>query len=103
MAVGAMFTSLSMVGNLAGKLGLGALADRIGIYKSGQIFFLAIGLSMVGMLLGQSQLMILNVSTLLYGAVYCITTTMPALLYLDLYRAKDKDKDPFCPFSRLCA
>ena len=89
MAVGAMFTSLSMVGNLAGKLGLGALADRIGIYKSGQIFFLTIGLSMVGMLLGQSQLMILNVSTLLYGAVYCITTTMPALLYLDLYGSKE--------------
>ncbi len=89
MAVGAMFTSLSMVGNLAGKLGLGALADRIGIYKSGQIFFLAIGLSMVGMLLGQSQLMVLNASTLLYGTVYCITTTMPALLYLDLYGSKE--------------
>ena len=85
LSAGAMLTSCSMVGNLIGKLGLGALSDRIGIYKAGALFLLAVGAGMLGLLFGQGSLPVLYVSSLLYGIVYCANTTMPSLLYLDIY------------------
>lgn len=83
--VGATFTSLAMLGNLLGKLVIGMLVDKIGVYNAVRIFLSGIAVSMVLYLFCQMFLPALYLASAIYGAVYAIGTTVPSLLYLDLY------------------
>lgn len=85
LSVGAALTSLAMTGNVAGKLCMGALSDRIGIYRAIRAVLAAVGAVMVLFLLGKQYPPILYLGSLIYGTVYALATTMPSLLLLDLY------------------
>lgn len=85
LSVGAALTSLAMTGNVAGKLCMGALSDRIGIYRAVRAVLAAVGAVMVLFLLGKQYPPILYLGSLIYGTVYALATTMPSLLLLDLY------------------
>ena len=74
-----------MTGNVAGKLCMGALSDRIGIYRAVRAVLAAVGAVMVLFLLGKQYPPILYLGSLIYGTVYALATTMPSLLLLDLY------------------
>lgn len=85
LAVGAALTSLSMTGNVAGKLCMGALSDRIGVYRAIRGVLAAVGTVMVLFLLFKQFAPVLYLGSLVYGTVYAMATTMPSLLLLDLY------------------
>lgn len=85
LSVGAALTSLAMTGNVAGKLCMGALSDRIGIYRAIRAVLAAVGAVMVLFLLGKQYPPVLYLGSLIYGTVYALATTMPSLLLLDLY------------------
>lgn len=82
---GALLTSLSMIGNLSGKLLLGTLADKFGVYKAVLVFLVFTSLSMAGFFAFSSVRAILMASALLFGTTYAIGMTVPSLMYLDLY------------------
>lgn len=84
LSVGAILTSLSMVGNLCGKLGVGVLTDKLGVYRSGFLVSGLIGISMILLLL-RSSMVIICAGALLFGLSYSLNTTVPSLLYIDLY------------------
>ena len=93
LSVGALFTSLSMIGNLAGKVISGVLTDRIGVYLTGFLFFISVSIGMLGYLFGTGNVAVLEVSSALYGMQYAVSMTLPSLLFLDLYgRTTYKDK-----------
>jgi len=83
--VGAMLNSMSMTGNVVGKLTMGALTDKIGIYRSMLTFLGAVVLSMVLFLVGGGSQMTLYAAALIYGLVYSLPTTSISLLALDVY------------------
>lgn len=92
LSVGTILTSLSMVGNLCGKLGVGVLTDKLGVYRAGFLVSGLIGISMILLLL-RSSLAIIYVGALLFGLSYSLNTTVPSLLYIDLY-GKAAYRDP---------
>ena len=85
LTVGALLTSLCMVGNVSGKLCVGALCDRIGVYRALKIVLLLLSASFVGFLLAKGTVLILFLSALIFGIVYSLPTTLPSILLLDLY------------------
>lgn len=87
LAVGATISSISMVGNVGGKLLMGVLADKLGIFKT---VYLAIGVVLVSMLLfifGSGSLAGIYAAALLFGLVYSMGTTVPPLVLLEVYGA----------------
>ena len=89
LEIGAMFTSWCMIGNVAGKLILGVLSDRIGIYKTTEIFLGAVLLSLVLFLFMQRSVMMLNLAAVLFGAEYAIYVNTQPLVLLDVYGPDD--------------
>lgn len=89
LAVGAMLTSLAMVGNVLGKLSIGALSDRIGPYRAVQSVLMTVGSVMLVFLLCKQSTAALYTGSLFFGAVYALTTTMPGLLLIDLYGSEN--------------
>lgn len=85
LTVGAALTSFAMVGNLAGKIGLGFLADLIGVYRAARFILLCVMLSMLLFLALPQFPAALYLAAALYGLAYSILMTSPPLLYRDLY------------------
>ena len=89
LEVGAVFTSYCMVGNVAGKLILGVLSDRLGIYRTTEIFLGAVLLSLVMFLMMQQSVAALNIAAVLFGAEYAIYVNTQPLVLLDIYGPDD--------------
>ena len=85
LEVGATLASLTMLGNVAGKLSIGALADRIGIYRASRLLLVLVGCAMLLLAFATGIPPLLYVAALLFGTIYAMGTTVPALLLLDLY------------------
>ena len=85
LAFGATLTSITMIGNLSGKLLLGALTDRFGIYSSARIFLVAIISALVVMIVGSKSPVLLSAAMIFYGFAYSIAATGPGLLFPDIY------------------
>lgn len=85
LEVGATFTALVMVGNVAWKLILGALADRIGIYKAMMVTLSVVMASLVLYWLCSDMVPVLYVGSLLFGGIYAITIASPPLALAALY------------------
>lgn len=85
LQVGAVLTSITMVGNITGKLSLGAVSDRLGIYRAVELLLGMVCASQVIFFCAQESLLLLQLGALLYGFVYALGTTAPSLLFLDLY------------------
>lgn len=93
LGTGALLTSISMVGNILGKLGLGILSDRMGIFRALALMAFLIGASQLAFLLGSDFLPVLQIGAFLYGFVYAMGTTAPSQLFLALYGEKNyRDK-----------
>lgn len=82
---GALLTSLAMIGNLSGKLLLGTLADRFGVYRAGFLFTCVTACSMFLFFAFSSVRPILYLAAVMFGMTYAIGMTVPSLLYMDLY------------------
>lgn len=85
LGVGAVLTSITMVGNITGKLSLGAISDRLGIYRAVELLLAMVCASQALFLFAQTSLPLLQLGALLYGFVYALGTTAPSLLFLSLY------------------
>lgn len=85
ISIGATMVSLSMIGNLLGKFGIGMLIDRLGVYRAVHFFLMGIACSMIGYLVGSHLLFVMYLSSIAYGMVYAIGTTVPSLLFSDIY------------------
>jgi MFS family permease len=83
--IGSSMSSASMAGNLAGKLYLGWLNDRLSAKK---VFLIGTGLTAVGIGLIQlfgSSAPILLLGSFLYGTCMALTVVMVPLLILELF------------------
>lgn len=89
IAVGATISSISMVGNVGGKLLMGSLSDKLGIFKAVYIAIVIIMASMVLFLVGSKSLPMIYAASLLFGLVYAMGTTVPPLVLLDVYGAAE--------------
>ena len=85
LKAGATLASLTMLGNVVGKLSIGALADRIGAYRATKLLVTLVGGAMLLLAFATGLLPVLYVAALLFGTIYAMGTTVPALLLLDLY------------------
>ncbi len=89
IAVGATISSISMVGNVGGKLLMGSLSDKLGIFKAVYFAIVIIMASMVLFLIGSKSLPMIYAASLLFGLVYAMGTTVPPLVLLDVYGAAE--------------
>ena len=85
LEVGATLASLTMLGNVVGKLSIGVLADRIGIYRAAKLLVVLVGCALLLLVFATGLLPVLYVAALLFGTIYAMGTTVPSLLLLDLY------------------
>ncbi len=85
LEVGAIFTSWCMIGNVAGKLVMGMLSDRIGIYRTTELFLCAVLVSLFLFLFMQGSVTLLNAAAVLFGAEYAIYVNSQPLVLLDIY------------------
>ncbi len=85
LGTGAVLTSISMVGNITGKLGLGVLADKMGIYRAAGLLILVLGLSQAAFLFGADSLLLMKAGAFFYGTVYAMGTTAPSQVFLAMY------------------
>ena len=83
--IGAMVTSCNMVGNVAGKLLIGVMADRIGIFPSVNITSVVIASSTVMLLFSGANPVMMYAGALLLGLVYSMGTTVPPLVFMEVY------------------
>ncbi len=83
--VGAMVTSFNMVGNVAGKLLIGVMADKIGIFPSVNITSIVIAVSTVMLMFSGTTPALMYVGALLLGMVYSMGTTVPPLVFMEVY------------------
>ncbi|MBQ3009380.1 MAG: MFS transporter [Oscillospiraceae bacterium] len=83
--VGAMVTSFNMVGNVFGKLAIGVLADKIGIFPSVNLTSIVIAASTVMLLFSGTSPVMMYAGALLLGLVYSMGTTVPPLVFMEVY------------------
>ncbi len=83
--IGAMVTSWNMVGNVAGKLLIGVMADKIGIFPSVNITSTVIAISTVMLMFAGTSPILMYAGALLLGMVYSMGTTVPPLVFMDVY------------------
>jgi len=84
LTFGAILTSCSMVGNIAGKFGVGTLSDRVGIFKA---MVLSLSTVIIGLLLfclcGGNRLALMA-GAFFYGVTYAFPSAQ-SLLCLEIY------------------
>ena len=74
-----------MVGNVFGKLAIGVLADRIGIFPSVNITSVIIAVSTVMLMFSGASPVMMYAGALLLGLVYSMGTTVPPLVFMEVY------------------
>lgn len=88
LAVGAALTSCSMIGNLSGKVILGVLIDKLGVFRAAIILSSVIGLSFVLFFVGSANPYLLYVAGVCYGMCYSVGGVLMSILLLNIYGAK---------------
>ncbi len=73
LGVGAMMTSLIMVGNVTGKFLAGAISDRIGPWKAGICMLAAVAAGMAILMTEPGQQVFLYGASALFGLVYSVS------------------------------
>lgn len=100
LTVGATISSISMIGNVGGKLLMGSLTDKLGIFKACSIGLVVICTSMVLFIVGANNIAIIYCASLLFGLVYSFGTTVPPLVLLEVY-GPDKYKNFLSKFQAI--
>lgn len=85
ISVGAMVTSFNMVGNVAGKLLIGVMADKIGVFPSININSVVIAISTIMLIFSGTSPVMMYAGALLLGMVYSMGTTVPPLVFMEVY------------------
>ncbi len=85
ISVGAMVTSFNMVGNVFGKLAIGVMADKIGIFPSVNLTSVIIAISTVMLIFSGANPVMMYAGALLLGLVYSMGTTVPPLVFMEVY------------------
>ncbi len=85
LAVGAALTSCSMIGNLSGKVILGFMIDRLGVFKAAIILTGVIGGSFLLFLIGSGSPLLLYIAGVCYGTCYGIGGLLLSILLLNIY------------------
>ncbi len=88
LAVGAALTSCSMIGNLSGKVILGVLIDKLGVYRAAILLSSLIGLSFVLFFVGSANPYLLYAAGVCYGTCYSVGGVLMSILLLNIYGAK---------------
>ncbi len=89
LSVGALLTSNANIGNVAGKVIVGFLSDRIGIYKTTLIFLCMVVVSLVLFITMQGSPAVMYVAALLFGMDYAIYMNSQSMVLLDIYGPTD--------------
>jgi len=85
----AMLTSFCMIGNVGGKLLMGAISDRIGIYRSAVLFLIMVLISMLLFLFAQGSLPAMLAAAILFGAEYALYMNVQPILFIDIYGPRE--------------
>lgn len=85
ISVGAMVTSFNMVGNVVGKLLIGIMADKIGVFPSVNINSVVIAVSTIMLIFSGTSPVMMYAGALLLGMVYSMGTTVPPLVFMEVY------------------
>ena len=89
-AVGAAMVSAGMIGNIASKLVIGTLSDRVGPFKASMCMIAVNALSLLGLLLfGRGGAWLLYAIAFLYGAVYSVGAVGIPLLTRRIFGAEN--------------
>lgn len=84
VSVGAMMTSLAMIGNTIGKLFMGVLTDRYGVWKVSFIGLSLIAISFLLLFMGNNRIVI-YFAALMNGLTLAFSTVMMPLLFAEFY------------------
>jgi predicted MFS family arabinose efflux permease len=86
-----------MMGNVCGKLVIGAVSDKLGVWKDSRIQFLIVGISFIILILSAGTTAVRLSGGLLFGASFSLAAVLPAMLS----RAINGDKDYQVKLSKL--
>jgi len=91
LAVGSLVVSVSMIGNIASKFIIGAMADQIGVVKANIITIVMNMIAGVCLLFGSSYFLLMS-GGFLYGFVYALTAVGLALITREVYGNEGYDQ-----------
>lgn len=89
LSVSALVTSCAMIGNIIGKVALGAIADKWGIWRTSRLAMGIVGLAFIILLAGGSNinLYVMYIASIMQGVSMAAGTIIPNLMSLDVYKA----------------
>lgn len=85
LQVGAVLTSVFMVGNVGGKLIFGYGCDKIGVYRTMMLTMGAIALGSVLLVFGHRYLPVMYIAVLLYGLIYSLSVISVSRCAMETY------------------
>lgn len=85
LSIGAMVSSFNMIGNVCGKLMIGAMADKIGIFNAVTVNSIFIAISTIMLMFSGSSQLIMFAGSLILGLCYSMPTTVPPLIFMEVY------------------
>ncbi|HEX3011399.1 MAG TPA: MFS transporter [Syntrophomonadaceae bacterium] len=88
-AVGALMVSCVMVGQLAGKVGLGYLCDKVGVVGATTVGCIAGALGMVLLIMGTKNVSLLYWAAFLFGIGFSLAMVQPPILVRQIFGSKD--------------
>ncbi len=89
LTVSALVTSCAMVGNIIGKVALGAIADKWNIWRTARLSMAIVGAAFVILIVGGQNInrYVMYLASCLSGVSMAAGTLIPNLLSLDVYKA----------------
>lgn len=74
--VGATMTSIAMIGNVGGKILMGAAMDRLGVHRTGKFLLAIVGAGLLLQCAGSENIVYLYTGTAMYGLNYAAATVL---------------------------
>lgn len=99
LGTGAALTSAAMIGNSTAKFSFGALCDRIGVWKTLAIQYLAIIISLTMLCIANNRMFIMAIAGFLLGGACSFPTVGLHALCIEMFGNEEFEK----PCSRLTA
>jgi MFS family permease len=84
-----LIASMCMIGNILGKIGLGAISDKLGGVKTGVIGMAIVVAGFILFIIGGSSTVLVLIAALLVGVVLSMTTAIAPILTRSAFGVKD--------------
>lgn len=90
LSVSALVSSCAMIGNIIGKVALGAIADKWNIWSTSRLAMGVVGISFIILIIGGDSInvYVMYVTAIMQGVSMAAATIIPNLMSLDVYKAE---------------